>query len=139
MGVVSSGARATDPLGSAVSRVLAVDPHSGGTAEILGSGGFALAVIALCVLLSRPLRWVLLPLGALGSMPLTAYSAHVLVIMLVSGPAGYVTSNAVLGRHGARIGGRHDPVVDVRRTGAARTAGRSGREGDGGRPCHHRS
>ena len=31
--------------------------------------------IALCLLLSRPLRWLLLPLGALGSMPLTAYSA----------------------------------------------------------------
>ena len=82
-----------DPLGSALRAFLSVEPHSGGTAEILGSGGFALAVIALCILLSRPLRWPLLPLGALGSMPLTAYSAHVLVIALVAGPGGYVTSN----------------------------------------------
>lgn len=85
---------ATDPLGSAVRAVFAVDPHSGGTAEILGSGGFALAVIALCLLLSRPLRWVLLPLGALGSMPLTAYSLHVVSVVLVAGPGGFLADNA---------------------------------------------
>jgi uncharacterized membrane protein YeiB len=85
---------ATDPFGAAVTAVFAVEPHSGGTAEILGSGGFALAVIALCLLLSRPLRWVLLPLGALGSMPLTAYSAHVLSIVLIGGPGAFFTSNA---------------------------------------------
>lgn len=85
----------TDPLGSALTAFLAVEPHSGGTAEILGSGGFALAVIGLCVLLSRPLRWLLLPLGALGSMPLSAYSCHVLVIALLAGPGGYFTSNVL--------------------------------------------
>ncbi|WP_244632035.1 MULTISPECIES: hypothetical protein [unclassified Microbacterium] len=62
---------------------------------MLGSGGFALAVIALCLLLAGPLRWVLLPLGALGSMPLTAYSAHVLSIVLVGGPGAFFSSNAV--------------------------------------------
>ena len=85
---------ATDPLGSMVRAVFAVDPHSGGTAEILGSGGFALAVIALCLLLSRPLRWPLLPLGALGSMPLTAYSVHVVSVVLVAGPGGFIADNA---------------------------------------------
>jgi uncharacterized membrane protein YeiB len=85
---------ASDPLGAVLAAVFAVEPHSGGTAEVLGSGGFALAVIALCLLLSRPLRWLLLPLGALGSMPLTAYSAHVLSIMLVGGPGGFFSSNA---------------------------------------------
>ena len=84
----------TDPLGAALSAVFAVDPHSGGTAEVLGSGGFALMVIALCLLLSRPLRWVLLPLGALGSMPLTAYSVHVLSIVLIGGPGAFFSSNA---------------------------------------------
>lgn len=87
----------SDPLGSMLRAFFAVEPHSGGTAEILGSGGFALAVIALCLLLSRPLRWPLLPLGALGSMPLTAYTAHVLIIVLVSGPGGYYTNNAFWG------------------------------------------
>lgn len=85
---------ATDPIGSVVRAVFAVDPHSGGTAEILGSGGFALAVIALCLLLSRPLRWLLLPLGALGSMPLTAYSLHVVSVVLVAGPGGLIADNA---------------------------------------------
>ncbi|WP_431865745.1 heparan-alpha-glucosaminide N-acetyltransferase domain-containing protein [Microbacterium paraoxydans] len=85
---------ATDPLGSMVRAVFAVDPHSGGTAEILGSGGFALAVVALCLLLSRPLRWPLLPLGALGSMPLTAYSLHVVSVVLVAGPGGLIADNA---------------------------------------------
>ncbi|MDH5134816.1 MULTISPECIES: heparan-alpha-glucosaminide N-acetyltransferase domain-containing protein [unclassified Microbacterium] len=87
----------SDPLGSVVRAVFAVDPHSGGTAEILGSGGFALAVIALCLLLSRPLRWLLLPLGALGSMPLTAYSLHVVSVVLVAGPGGFIADNSFWG------------------------------------------
>ncbi len=82
-----------DPLGAVLRAVFGVEPHSGGTAEILGSGGFAVAVIALCLLLSRPLRWVLLPLGALGSMPLTAYSAHVISIVAVGGPGAFFSSN----------------------------------------------
>lgn len=73
------------------------DPHSGGTLEILGSGGFAVALIGLCLLLARPLRWALLPLGALGSMPLTAYAAHVVVLLAVAGPGGYVSSNELWG------------------------------------------
>jgi len=84
---------AVDPLGAVLRAVFAVEPHSGGTAEILGSGGLALAVVALCLLLSRPLRWPLLPLGALGSMPLTAYSAHVLSVALVGGPGGFFSNN----------------------------------------------
>lgn len=86
-----------DPLGAALSALFAVEPHSGGTAEVLGSGGFALAVIALCLLLSRPLRWALLPLGALGSMPLTAYTVHVVSIVLLVGPGGFFSSNAFWG------------------------------------------
>jgi uncharacterized membrane protein YeiB len=84
---------AADPLGAVLSAVFGVDPHSGGTAEILGSGGFAVTVIALCILLSRPLRWVLLPFGALGSMPLSAYTAHVVSVALIGGPGGFFTDN----------------------------------------------
>lgn len=86
-----------DPLQAVLGAVFAVEPHSGGTAEVLGSGGFAVAVVALCLLLSRPLRWPLLPLGALGSMPLTAYSAHVVSIVLLVGPGGFLSSNAFWG------------------------------------------
>lgn len=93
----AQAAAADDPLHAALTAFLAVEPHSGGTAEVVGSGGFALAVIALCLLLSGPLRWPLLPLGALGSMPLTAYSAHVVSIVLVAGPGGFFSSNPFWG------------------------------------------
>ncbi len=83
-----------DPFGAVLSAIFASYPHSGGTAEILGSGGFVLVVIALCLLLSRPLRRVLLPLGALGSMPLSAYSLHVVSVSLIAGPGGFIQSNA---------------------------------------------
>src|SRR5690554_1185006 len=64
-------------------------PHSGGTAEIFGSGGFAIAVVGLCLLLARPMRWVLIPIAALGSMPLTIYSGHLVVILIaMGGPTG---------------------------------------------------
>lgn len=83
-----------DPGTAVLSAVFGVEPHSGGTAEILGSGGFALTVIALCILLSGPVRWMLLPLGALGSMPLSAYTVHVVSVALIGGPGGFFTSNA---------------------------------------------
>lgn len=59
-------------------------PHSSGMGEAIGSGGFALAVIGLCVLLAapRPLRWLSWPLRAVGAMPLTAYTAHLVVWQL---------------------------------------------------------
>lgn len=50
------------------------EPHSSGLLEVVGSGGFALAVLGVCLLLCRTaLVWVVLPLRAVGSMPLTAY------------------------------------------------------------------
>lgn len=75
--------------GTMLSAFLSSYPHSGGTMEILGSGGFALALIGLLLLTGEALRYVLLPLAAVGSMPLTAYSAHVLVIWAVVGPGGW--------------------------------------------------
>ncbi|HWL76452.1 heparan-alpha-glucosaminide N-acetyltransferase domain-containing protein [Microbacterium sp.] len=55
-------------------------PHSTGLLEVIGTGGFALAVVAACVLACRTvLVWVVLPLRAVGSMPLTAYTVQLLV------------------------------------------------------------
>jgi uncharacterized membrane protein len=55
-------------------------PHSTGLLEVVGSGGFAVSVIGLCLLVCRtPLRWIALPLRAVGSMPLTAYTAQLVV------------------------------------------------------------
>ena len=61
--------------------------HSSGILEVVGSGGFALAVIALCLLVCRswsgsglgPVGLVLLPIRAVGAMPLTAYTAQIMV------------------------------------------------------------
>ena len=85
------------PAESVVTALVSSGPHSGGTAEILGSGGFAVALIGACLLLSRPLRWVMLPLAALGSMPLTAYSAHIVAIVVIAGPAGLPEGEHVWG------------------------------------------
>ncbi|WP_022879118.1 heparan-alpha-glucosaminide N-acetyltransferase domain-containing protein [Microbacterium sp. B19] len=60
--------------------VLTAEAHSSGLGEVIGSGGFAIAVIGLCLLVCRtPVRWVAIPLRAVGSMPLTAYVAHIVV------------------------------------------------------------
>lgn len=84
---------ATDAGPRLLTALLSSEPHTGGTLEIIGSGGLAAAVIGLCLLVARPLRWVLLPLAALGSMPLSAYSAHVLAILFVTGLAGGSSDN----------------------------------------------
>lgn len=70
------------PIGSSLwlMSVFRDDPHSHGVGEAFGSGGFALAVLALCVLAgTTALRWLLWPVRVIGSMPLTAYTAHLLV------------------------------------------------------------
>ena len=72
-----------------LSAFLSSSPHSGGTMEILGSGGLALALIGLLLLTGQSLRYVLLPIAAVGAMPLTAYTAHVIVIWTVIGPGGW--------------------------------------------------
>lgn len=57
-----------------------VEPHSGTPNEIVGSAGFALAILALCLLLCRNSVAAALtrPLRALGSMSLTVYTVHVI-------------------------------------------------------------
>ncbi|WP_341974049.1 heparan-alpha-glucosaminide N-acetyltransferase domain-containing protein [Microbacterium sp. LWO13-1.2] len=82
-----------EPFERMLDAVLAAAPHSGGVMEILGAGGLGVAVIGVCILLSAPLRWVLLPFAALGSMPLSAYSAHVVSYVLMAGPGGFISSN----------------------------------------------
>lgn len=80
---------AADVPGTMLTAFFSSGPHTGGTMEILGSGGLAIAIIALLVLTGESLRYVLLPLAAVGSMPLTAYSAHVVAIWVVVGPGGW--------------------------------------------------
>lgn len=55
-------------------------PHSTGLLEVIGSGGFALAALGACLLACRTIvRWIALPLRAVGAMPLTAYTAQLVV------------------------------------------------------------
>ena len=61
-------------------------PHSGSPVELWNSMGVTSLVLGLCLLIARPLRLVLIPLIAMGSMPLTIYAMHVLGIWVVSGP-----------------------------------------------------
>lgn len=74
-----------------------VDPviaeaHSGTTAEIVGSGGFAVAVLGALLWLTADqrgalgsgIRRLLWPLGAIGAMPLTIYTAQIVVIAVFS-------------------------------------------------------
>jgi uncharacterized protein len=57
-----------------------VEPHSGSPYEVVGSTGFALAVLGLCLLVPLVLRWVLYPLASVGAMALTAYTVHVVMV-----------------------------------------------------------
>ncbi len=60
--------------------------HSTGLLEVVGSGGFALAVLGACLLLCRTrVTWVVLPLRAVGAMPLTAYTLQLVVWAVVAG------------------------------------------------------
>ncbi|MFE1645406.1 heparan-alpha-glucosaminide N-acetyltransferase domain-containing protein [Microbacterium sp. P01] len=59
--------------------------HSTGLLEVVGSGGFALAVLGACLLVCRTvIVWVVLPLRAVGAMPLTAYTAQIVAWALVA-------------------------------------------------------
>lgn len=64
------------------------EPHSSGLPEVIGSGGFALAVIGACLLACRtPATWVVLPLRAVGAMPLTAYVAQLVSWAIIAAVA----------------------------------------------------
>jgi hypothetical protein len=64
---------------------LAWESHSGGTLELVASGGLAVAVLGLCLLIARPLRYLVAPIVAIGTMPLSVYSAHVVLFALGAG------------------------------------------------------
>ena len=52
---------------------------------MIGSGGFAIGLIGLCLLVCRTvLTWVVLPLRAVGAMPLTAYTLQLVVWAIVA-------------------------------------------------------
>ncbi|TBN56152.1 DUF1624 domain-containing protein [Glaciihabitans arcticus] len=86
-----------ESLGGALGGLLSARPHSGTTTEVMGSTGFALCVIVLCLFAAgwRGSRWALYPIAATGSMALTAYSVHVFAISFL-GEAAW-ENNTTLG------------------------------------------
>lgn len=59
------------------------EPHSNTPFEILGSGGFAVAFLGLCLLLTPLTRLIFAPVIAMGAMSLTVYTLHVISYRLV--------------------------------------------------------
>ena len=76
----ATGADEADEAATYFDALWTARPHSSGLLEVIGSGGFALAVIAACLLLCRTAAvWAALPLRAVGAMPLTAYAGQIVV------------------------------------------------------------
>ncbi|GAB3604330.1 DUF418 domain-containing protein [Microbacterium aureliae] len=89
----ATGARALTPASepTLLARVWTAEPHSSGLLEVWASGALAIAVIAAAILVCRPggaVARVLLPLRAVGAMPLTAYMAQILVWAVASALLG---------------------------------------------------
>jgi uncharacterized membrane protein YeiB len=59
------------------------EPHSGTTFEIVGSSGFAVLVIAACLLLADRLPLLVAPPAAVGAMALSVYAAHLVVLWAI--------------------------------------------------------
>ena len=79
---------------------LAVDaPHTTTPLDLLGTAGAALLVLGVALLLAPRLRLVLAPLAAAGSMPLSLYTAHVVLLGLTEtdDPQRYYVVQVVVG------------------------------------------
>ncbi|WP_433871733.1 heparan-alpha-glucosaminide N-acetyltransferase domain-containing protein [Saccharopolyspora sp. CA-218241] len=74
--------------------LLAGVAHSGTTFELAGSGGIALVVLAMCLELADRTGRVLLPLAWAGSMALTLYALHALVMTWQIVVGGWVLGSA---------------------------------------------
>jgi len=71
-------------------------PHTDTLPEVVGSGGFAVAVLGLCLFAGRVGRWVLAPVAAVGALALTVYSAQIVVLWLWGDAAYDQTTNGPL-------------------------------------------
>ncbi|MFT4234974.1 MAG: heparan-alpha-glucosaminide N-acetyltransferase domain-containing protein [Microbacterium sp.] len=86
-----------EPQSGLLGTVFSAEPHSSSLLESLGSGGFAMLVIAVCLLIclrraprpvAIPVRIITWPLRALGAMPLTAYTLQVVVWAVMQATVG---------------------------------------------------
>ncbi|WP_228479503.1 heparan-alpha-glucosaminide N-acetyltransferase domain-containing protein [Microbacterium atlanticum] len=81
----ATGSTTAEEATSYVGALWTARPHSTGLLEVIGSGGFALFALGICLLACRTvLVWVVLPLRAVGAMPLTAYTLQLAVWAVVA-------------------------------------------------------
>ncbi|QJC21160.1 DUF418 domain-containing protein [Arcanobacterium buesumense] len=59
---------------------VSAEPHSATILETIGSGGFAIALLGVCLMAGSTAHYVIYPLIAMGSIPLTSYCGHVVAI-----------------------------------------------------------
>jgi uncharacterized membrane protein len=64
------------------------EPHSSTPFEVLGSGGVAVAVIGVCLVLADLLPRLTSPVAAVGALALTVYTAHIVAIRVVDAGVG---------------------------------------------------
>lgn len=72
-----------------------VAPHANTPFELVGNTGVALLLIGVCLLISRPSAFTF-PVLAFGSMSLTMYTAHLVVIAVVGDEMVWQPSNVAL-------------------------------------------
>lgn len=68
--------------------LLVSSPHSGTTFEIAGAVGTALLILVGCLFAADVLRWGVYPLAAAGSMALTCYVGHIVVLAALGDVTG---------------------------------------------------
>ncbi|GAB3607260.1 hypothetical protein GCM10027413_26690 [Conyzicola nivalis] len=104
LGVAANRAvlESTAPVPVDIGMLATTEPHSGSPFEVVGSTGFALAVLALCLLVATRARIPLYPIAAVGSMALSAYTAHVVIVAIIGDGAFTQNDN---GLYLAFIGG----------------------------------
>ena len=79
--ILTTSAQGTSYIADPAMLLLAA-PHSGTPFEVVGAGGFALAVIGLSLLVSDRLRLLISPLAAVGALALTAYVGHLVALRI---------------------------------------------------------
>ena len=63
-------------------------PHTGTPFWLLGSAGFAVAVIACCLMVADALPRLTYPIASVGTMALTVYSLHIVVLWVLPDASG---------------------------------------------------
>lgn len=79
--------------------LLTAGPHSGTPMEILGATGCALAVLGAALMIGNRAYRVLHPVLAVGTMPLTAYTAHLIAVWAIGDGQNFSQSWLLLAAH----------------------------------------